>query len=137
MRFLFQQTLTGSTNVEQIVDFILELPEDIADGTYDFNIVGIDQNGGENKVSVRVRVGGLGILSIIIDKLLGKTTVDLSVISNNLKDLSIPNIVIIVLILIIFSVIPLLLLGTYKFRIYIIILSPILFIILTFVFILE
>src|SRR3990167_5633340 len=96
--FLFQQTLTGSTNVEQIVDFILELPEDIADGTYDFNIVGIDQNGGENKVSVRVRVGGLGILSIIIDKLLGKTTVDLSVISNNLKDLSIPNIVIIVLI---------------------------------------
>lgn len=105
--FLTQMTLTETSNEEKTLDFVLILPEDIDDGIYDFNLVGVDQEGNRAEVSVRVKVDKFGI-GIIIDKFIGTTKLSfLSGISKSLANINIPNSLLLFLPLVIF--IPLLL----------------------------
>ncbi len=133
--FLTQMSLVGSTNEEIVQIFKLNLPDNLEDGVYDFNLVGVDQEGNEASVSVRVRVGTFGFFSLLIDKFLGDTAFDLSFISDNLKDVNIPNIILLILPILLLAPLLWLLLGNLKSKILYVVFIPLAAIIAIFIFI--
>jgi len=84
--------------IEKHTAFTLDLPENISSGIYDFNIVGtakIDKSIG--KISVRARVGTVRIFSWLYSKIVGKTILNLSFISDKLSQVEIYNLIILIL----------------------------------------
>jgi len=133
--FLTQMTLLGTVNEERVLDFIIQLPENLPDGIYDFNIIAIDQEGNPASVSVRVRVGTFGFFSLLISKTLGKTQFEfLRAISDTLADLKVQNIILFVIPIIVVAPLLLVFLPDVRIKPFVSILAPMMMIILLFIF---
>jgi hypothetical protein len=65
--------------------FEIDIPSDLADGTYVSNIIATDQDGNEGLITVQTQVGGLGIISEFANKIIS---------SKNISGIGVPYVII-------------------------------------------
>lgn len=98
--------LLPNKNLDQIISFNVTLPQDVLNGVYDFNIVATNAiDGAVGKVSVRVLAGESSGISWFVDRIVGKTTFDLSFINDKLNNIIIYNWFILLFMIIFLSIV--------------------------------